>query len=276
MKRKLLLITVIFLFLVGQINAQSIAWADSFDEAEKIARETGKPLMLDFTAEWCGICRQMDKVFWTRADVVELSKEFVSVKIDGEKFPLIADKFSVRVYPTVVFADAWNAGRDSYSGFGQNGDRVILDKAKQFPKSFDTLKSAGKSLEKSKSKAEGLMSFADFYRAHKLYILSVRIYREVLKLEPKAAIKETAMLNSANDFLKLGQPNESLKLFVRLQKDFSQSVKADEFLYGIFYSNLRKNDFTQAAINLAQLKNDFPDSKFISQAEELFAKTRKN
>ena len=275
MKPRLFIITIIFLTCAFTIKAQEIAWARNFEEAERTAKETGKPLMLDFTAEWCGVCRQMDKFFWTRANVIELSKEFINVKIDGEKFPQIADRFGVRAFPTVVFADAWNAGRDNYMGFGRNSDRVILEKAKQFPKSFGELKKAGKSLEKIKTKDEGLMEFAEFYRANKLYILSVRIYRDVLKLEPKAQIKETALLNSANDYLKLGQPAEALKLFEQLQKEFSKSERADEFLYGIFYSNLRKNDLPQAAADLARLKIDFPDSKIVRQAEELFERAKK-
>ena len=231
--------------------------------------------MIDFTAVWCSVCRQMDRVFWTRSDVAELSKDFVSVKIDGEKFPQIADRFGVRGYPTIVFADGWNVGRDSYMGFGQNGDRVIIEKAKQFPKSFSELQDAGKSLDKNKNKVDGLMTFAEFYRSNRLYILSIRIYREVLKLEPQSKEKETALLNSAHDFIKLGQPNESLKLFEQLRIEFPKNAKSDEYLYGIFYSNLRRNNFAQAETNLAQLKTDFPDSKFTAQAEDLLFKTKR-
>lgn len=276
MKLKILLITALILAFTSAARSEQIAWAQNFEAAEKIARETGKPLMLDFTAEWCGVCRQMDRVFWTRADVIELSKEFVSVKIDGDKYPQIADKFGVRGFPTVVFADAWNTARDNYLGFGRNGDRVIIEKAKQFPKDFSKLGNAGKLLEKNKTKAEGLMNFAEFYRENKLLILSVRIYREVLKIEPSAEIKEAALYNSANDYLKLGQPVESLKLFEQLQKEFSQSKKADEFLYGIFYANLRKNDYLQAESALAKLKSDFPASKTIAKAEELLVSVKKN
>jgi thiol-disulfide isomerase/thioredoxin len=276
MKSKLLIFTFLMLACVFTNRAEGIAWSNNFEEAEKIAKETGKPLMLDFTAEWCSICRQMDRVFWTRAEVIELSKDFVNIKIDGEKFPQIADRFGVRGYPTVVFADAWNAARDNYMGFGRNGDRVIIDKAKHFPKSFSNLKAAGKLLEKNKSKVDGLMDFAEFYRENKLYILSVRIYREVLNIETKPAKREIAMLNSASDYLKIGQPAESLKLYEQLQKEFPKSRKTDEFLYGIFYSNLRRNSFTQAESNLTQLKTDFPDSKFTVQAEDLLAKTKKN
>lgn len=275
MKLKLLLIVSFFALTVSG-RAEQIAWSSDFETAEKIARESGKPLMLDFTAEWCSVCREMDRVFWTRSNVVELSKDFVSVKIDGEKFPLLADKFGVRGYPTVVFADAWNAGRDNYMGFGQGGDRVIIEKAKQFPKNFGEFRKAGKSLEKSKSKAQDLMEFAEFYRANKLYILSIRIYRDVLKLESKAEIKEIALLNSANDYLKLGQPAESLKLFEQLQKDFPKSARTDEFLYGIFYAHLRTNNLPQAEADLARLKTNFPGSKIIQKAEELFGKAKKN
>ncbi len=87
-------------------TAAKIAWVTSPDEAFAQAKQAGKPLMMDISAEWCGSCQKLDKDVWSRSDVAELSTKFVAAKIDGDKYPQIPKQYSISGYPTTIFFSA--------------------------------------------------------------------------------------------------------------------------------------------------------------------------
>lgn len=63
--------------------------------------DSGKPLVIDFWAEWCGPCRMIGPI------VEELAEEYkdrvVVGKCDIEENNALAVQYSVRNIPTVIF-----------------------------------------------------------------------------------------------------------------------------------------------------------------------------
>jgi thiol:disulfide interchange protein len=60
----------------GDVN-----WTEDYDAALAQAKETGKPLFLNFTGVTCTNCRWMEKNMFTRADVAEELRKFVTVEL---------------------------------------------------------------------------------------------------------------------------------------------------------------------------------------------------
>lgn len=85
-------------------QAAGITWSYDYQASLAQAKEQNKPLMVDVFATWCTPCQQMDEDVFSR-DVGEASREFVCVKVDGEKYPDLRDKLEVSNYPTVLFLD---------------------------------------------------------------------------------------------------------------------------------------------------------------------------
>jgi thiol-disulfide isomerase/thioredoxin len=86
--------------------ATSIPWEKDFKSALAKARESGRPLMVDFWAEWCHWCHQLDATTYRDPDVVALARDFVAVKVNTEgslgEVELTA-RYGVEELPTVAF-----------------------------------------------------------------------------------------------------------------------------------------------------------------------------
>ncbi len=72
---------------------KQIDWMTDIEMGIQKAKETGKPLMIEFMAEWCGPCKKMDDSTFTNPDVVKKSDSFISVRIDVDKQSEVANAY---------------------------------------------------------------------------------------------------------------------------------------------------------------------------------------
>ena len=90
--------------LAGKYEWQNLTTQQQIDAS--IANSEGKPTIIDFYADWCAQCKELDKYTYTDAKVVELSKKFNNIKIDLTKEnQVITDKFKILGLPVVAFID---------------------------------------------------------------------------------------------------------------------------------------------------------------------------
>jgi thiol:disulfide interchange protein DsbD len=73
-------------------------------------RREGRPMLVDFTATWCGACKELDKLTFSDPEVKTEAARFLAVKIDAthDDDPAVAaamQRLSVRGLPTVVLID---------------------------------------------------------------------------------------------------------------------------------------------------------------------------
>ena len=75
------------------------------------ARRLKKPAVIDFYADWCAPCRELDDVTFHDPEIVRQAKnDFMMIKIDltRKSNPLYEEvlrQYSIRGVPTVVFLD---------------------------------------------------------------------------------------------------------------------------------------------------------------------------
>jgi thioredoxin 1 len=71
------------------------------DNFEEVVVKSGKPVVVDFWAEWCGPCRMIAPV------IDELSREYsekiVVTKCDVDSSPAVSARYGIRNIPTVLF-----------------------------------------------------------------------------------------------------------------------------------------------------------------------------
>lgn len=74
-----------------------------FAEAVELARTQQRLLLIDFTAEWCAPCKNMDQTTWVDPRVVEwVERQAIAVQVDVDAEEAVASRFEVRAMPTVV------------------------------------------------------------------------------------------------------------------------------------------------------------------------------
>ena len=122
----------------GAAQSAKIEWNYDYQDGLKKAKEAGKPVMVDVFATWCGPCKHLDETVFSRADVAEASKAFVTVRIDGDKYPQLVDKLKVEAYPTVLFltSDEKEIGRS----LGAVAYQDMLDSMAKAKQKFGTSK----------------------------------------------------------------------------------------------------------------------------------------
>lgn len=103
----------------GAPAQDKIAWAADLKTGLAEARKTGRPVLVDFGAEWCGACKKLDAAaFRDPAVIGRVSAGFVAVKIDCDRDAALATRFNVTSLPTllVLSADGKELGRRTGSG----------------------------------------------------------------------------------------------------------------------------------------------------------------
>jgi thiol:disulfide interchange protein DsbD len=91
-----------------------VQWAKYDAKALSDARADGKPVVIDFYADWCLPCKELDEKTFTDPKVMAELDRFVRVKADltvpsDEKTKALTDQYGILSVPTIVFLDSTGA-----------------------------------------------------------------------------------------------------------------------------------------------------------------------
>jgi thiol:disulfide interchange protein DsbD len=96
-------------------------WMGSDDDALALARTNGMPILIDFYADWCGACRELDEKTWIHPGVMTELGRFNLVKLDFTRAnPELAQKqtdYGVKGLPTVILMDSDGEEINRFTGF---------------------------------------------------------------------------------------------------------------------------------------------------------------
>ncbi len=89
-------------------GAEPVEWIENYEEGQALAEEFDRPLMVDFTADWCVACHELDSEVFRQPEVRQrLEGEFIPVKIDydarTEDSEWAIERFEVSGLPRVAF-----------------------------------------------------------------------------------------------------------------------------------------------------------------------------
>lgn len=93
------------------MKAQSLKWQPYSPAAVSAAAKAHKPVMIDFTADWCAACKELEHGPFSDAKVIRAAAKFQRLRVDGTdrndaKMLKAARHYGVKGFPTVIFVDS--------------------------------------------------------------------------------------------------------------------------------------------------------------------------
>lgn len=103
-----ILMLIIAGMLFQNLQKEGIIWEEYSDEKFEQAIADGDPIMMDFYADWCIPCLELERSTFTNTDVIDSTQEFKRFKVDmtqyeSDRSETLRQEFNVDGVPTIVF-----------------------------------------------------------------------------------------------------------------------------------------------------------------------------
>ena len=110
-----LLLLVAMLALVSPA-AEAATWETTLERGSAAAVKAGKPMLIEFWADWCPPCRVMDAEVYPDPAVSKAMSKVQWVRVDVDEQERVSRQYNVTGMPTIVFADSYGTELFRFTG----------------------------------------------------------------------------------------------------------------------------------------------------------------
>ena len=197
-------------------KAPRIPWIKdkSWVEITEIARSKDQPVLIDFTADWCGPCRLLDVMVFTEKSVITELSEVVTFQVDIDKPEYAAFKksFAVELLPTLVWCDTSGQEVDRFTGYRSSDEFLEIVRSWRENLTIDHVLADRRSA--SPEDPEVLLDLARRHVERHQYEEADVLYRRLMNLRHTADTRTVArgMVGLAELEEKSGRPEKTGRL----------------------------------------------------------------
>ncbi len=234
-KRSHLRTILSFAFFLGFVlqstaRAESVRWYSNFDEASTAARESNKPMLMDFWAGWCVACKVMENDVYSDDTFVNAAPQFLTVRIDFDKKQALARKYNVVELPTLIFTDSYGTELFRYRGFIDA--KALAELMRSLPADVSEFNRLDRILAQDKNNFDALANMGKDLRAAGLYLASNDYYQRALqrsdaKVNPSG--RESILTQMAMNSLEVKDGKRAAEVLEKCLKEFPNSMNRPEW-----------------------------------------------
>lgn len=125
-------------FAIPRAKGAEVQWTKYDTKALAAAKSSGKPVVIDFYADWCLPCKELDHKTFSKAEVSEGMDRFVRLKADltvasDEQTKALTKQYGILGVPTIVFLDANGNELTDLRLTGFEGPEKFLERLQRVP-----------------------------------------------------------------------------------------------------------------------------------------------
>ncbi|GJQ61563.1 MAG: hypothetical protein SCALA702_06160 [Melioribacteraceae bacterium] len=122
-------IIALAVWMLWPVEKKSPDWQNFTIAEYEASVNSGDKIIIDFYADWCVPCKELDALTFSDQRVIDKSKEFINYKVDmtksmSETTEEIRDKFRIIGMPTIIFIDESGKEVKRLTGF-VNADEFL-------------------------------------------------------------------------------------------------------------------------------------------------------
>jgi thiol-disulfide isomerase/thioredoxin len=269
--KKAIFFMVIFI-ACSSANAQ-IFWLNDLARAKEISASSGKLMVLDFWADWCKPCKNMERELWNNPEMKTLSSNFIGVKIDVDFNKSIAMNYSAQAIPKVVVA--LPSGEAIWENVGFSSADIYLKVLRALPDNLSLLfEDLNLIKEKEKDPVPYFDAGKEFQKVaknitdenlqNKFLIQSAFYFRKADKFSNDPKFKQQIGLYSLLNDVYGGNPKKAMKSFQKagFNKEDKEISELSHFILASCYKALNDNE------NFTKEKGFITKDEFLNQLDE--------
>ena len=96
-----------WMLFAPEADLPAVQWDSNHDATLAAAASSGKPTIVDFTADWCAACKELEHYTYTDPAVIQCSAEFERIMFDAtattDEFTALQERYGIKGLPAVFF-----------------------------------------------------------------------------------------------------------------------------------------------------------------------------
>lgn len=235
-----------------------ITFETDFAAAKKLARESEKPMIIDFYTDWCKWCDSLDANTYTDSIVIGMSVDDIFVKINAEVDTTLAREFGISGYPTIVIAGPDGVEIDRMWGYFPPTD--FYNQVQLYLQGKETLDDYLTRLKDEPENLEYLSMVGEKYASRGKFDMAIEYYRKIQNLDPDNSKNYglTAMQSIYDTQGRAKNYDGAIETCKEIIQKFPTAKEADDAAAMIAYYTAKKGDNEQAVKIYREYLQNYP------------------